>query len=771
MLSVPQVLPAVFFHLALVCLSLAAQIPQPGGEGRSKLPWLASYPEALKRAERDKKPILLDITTDWCSWSKKMERETFSDKDVQKALGDFVLVRLNAEEEANESVVREFKAESYPTLLVLNFMGEAVGQNEGFLNAKDMKEFLEKHQALFKGNPLGYKAVQLPPEDPLFAALEKAAKLSEKAREPGFTQILDYYDCKIQPDGRDRALIRSTFLVLEDEAPGLPEPVRVFDASHLKVTFKSVRILNERGQGREVDLRLAKTENVYSEESIYWDVKRLTLAIPNLKKGQILDVLEEWERQPIVPGQFFMRWNTGMKVLVDSDITLTFPKNFPLKNKPRHCPTPIEEKKLPDGSRQWRLRTSNLEPAEFEPYTSPMDYWEGVVFYTALTPDNLARWYHGLCQGRDQLPPEAKSRLRDIMNKHPGAEERLQAIMDWITKDIRYVSLAFKESTHQPHPVKDTLNRKYGDCKDQSLLVMALCREAGYTAHLVLLGQEFAEDSDRDTLSAEKFDHCIVQVLIPNKTYYLDPAAGPRKVGQIVKQYAGHPALVIQGNKGQIVTLPPYDTQTNKEHTHALFELTPEGGGVITENLRQEGEPARLRKAEIKEASADKVRRALEDRFKGVGGKVLEFSMTKPTDEGDIFESHLKMRLPRVGMKLADGLLLQLGGTPAINPEIISDQRRYPFRFQASDPIMRTFEIILPDGARLADPPESIEINEPFLKAYRKFKLEGNTLTLQEHFEFLSARLPASDKDKVRETLRRWHENRTMAHRIELPKK
>jgi hypothetical protein len=300
---------------------------------------------------------------------------------------------------------------------------------------------------------------------------------------------------------------------------------------------------------------------------------------------------------------------------------------------------------------------------------------------------------------------------------------------------------------------------------------MALCREAGYTAHLVLLGQEFAEDSDLETLSVEKFDHCIVQVITPNKTYYLDPAAGPRKVGQIVKQYAGHPALVIEGNQGKIVTLPPYDTQANKEHTRAIFEINPDGGGVITEIMRREGDAARASKAEMKETSTDKVRRTLEERFKGVGGKVLEFSMTKPTDESDLFESNLKIRLPRIGMKLANGLLMQLGGTPAINPEMISEERRYPFRFHATDPVKRTFEIILPEGAQLADPPDSIEINEPFLKAYRKFKVAGNTITLEEHFEFLNARLPVSDKDKVRETFRRWHENRTMAHRIELPKK
>ncbi|MCX8156385.1 MAG: thioredoxin family protein [Verrucomicrobiae bacterium] len=766
----PKVFPLVLW-LCCVCLPLNAQIPAPGSEGRTKLPWLANYTEALKRAEREKKPILLEVTTDWCSWSKKMERETFADKEVQKELGEFVLVRLNAEEEANESVVKEYGVDNYPTLLVVNFKGEVVGQSDGFMDVKDMKELLQKHKVLFKGNPLGYKEVQLPPKDPLFAALEKAGQLAEKAREGGYVQLLDHYEGKIQADGRERAVVRSTYLVLEEDAYQLPKPSRTVDTSRMKVTFKTVRILNERGQGREVDTRLVKTENVYVDESIYWDVKQVELPIPALKKGQILDIIEEWEKEPIVAGHFFLRWSTGWHVLIDSDIILTFPKNLPLRRKAQRCPTPVEEKTLADGTVQWRLRTSHLENDSMETFTSGMDYWEGMIFYTPLSPDDVARWYSGLCKGREQLPPEAKSRLREIMGKHAGAAERLQAIMDWVTKDIRYVSLAFKMSTHQPHPVKDTLSRKYGDCKDQSLLVMALCREAGMEAHLVLLGEEFAEEPDLETLSVEKFNHCIVQVKTGGKTYYLDPAAGPRKVGQMVRQYASQPALVIEGQQGKVVTLPAYDTQANRDHIHVIFEITPEGGGIITEKMRREGEPARQYKEEIKDTNRDKFRKALEERFKGAGGKVLEFSVTSPTEEGEVFESLLKVRLPRVGMRLANGLMLQLGNTPTMNPEVITEDRQRPFRFEASDPLRRTIEVILPEGAKLADEPESLEIQEPFLKAYRKFKVDGNILRLEEHFEFLPARLPVSEKDKVRETFRRWHENRTMAHRIELPRK
>ena len=41
--------------------------------------------------------------------------------------------------------------------------------------------------------------------------------------------------------------------------------------------FKSVRILNTKGTGREVDVKLAKDEHAYSNQNIYWDVRTVSL--------------------------------------------------------------------------------------------------------------------------------------------------------------------------------------------------------------------------------------------------------------------------------------------------------------------------------------------------------------------------------------------------------------------------------------------------------------------------------------------------------------
>jgi hypothetical protein len=56
--------------------------------------WNTGYPLAKKQ----NKIILVDAYTDWCGWCKKMDRDTYANSDVIKALNkDFIVIKFNPE--------------------------------------------------------------------------------------------------------------------------------------------------------------------------------------------------------------------------------------------------------------------------------------------------------------------------------------------------------------------------------------------------------------------------------------------------------------------------------------------------------------------------------------------------------------------------------------------------------------------------------------------------------------------------------------------------
>ncbi|NUP09623.1 MAG: thioredoxin domain-containing protein [Polyangiaceae bacterium] len=61
--------------------------------------WYAWGPEALERAKREDKPIFLSIGYSACHWCHVMERESFEDETVAKALNaDFISIKVDREE-------------------------------------------------------------------------------------------------------------------------------------------------------------------------------------------------------------------------------------------------------------------------------------------------------------------------------------------------------------------------------------------------------------------------------------------------------------------------------------------------------------------------------------------------------------------------------------------------------------------------------------------------------------------------------------------------
>src|SRR6185503_9540045 len=310
-----------------VCLSARAQVPEPGSEGRTTLKWLKDYSAVLRQAEKEKKPVLIDFTTDWCGWSKKMDRETFAERGVQRELRSFILIRLNPEAtEQNKTISDGFDISDYPTLVVTNYRGEETGRSSGYMDAKEMTEFLQKQFLPFKGSALGYAEIKLPSNDPLFKALALLEGVQAKApADKGCFQLLDYCTINVLANGSSKHLTRSTFYVADPDKDDVPRPMGFYEPSRGAFRFRSVRILNRRGEGREIDLRLATDENAYSNESVYWNVRRVSLPLPSLKEGQVVDIIEEREEKPVMPGQFYYRWNTGLNILLDSDLTITFP--------------------------------------------------------------------------------------------------------------------------------------------------------------------------------------------------------------------------------------------------------------------------------------------------------------------------------------------------------------------------------------------------------------------------------------------------------------
>jgi thioredoxin-related protein len=60
--------------------------------------WI-TFEQAVEKSKSEKRPIFIDVYTDWCGWCKVMDKNTFSDPEVAKILnGKFYAVKFDAEQ-------------------------------------------------------------------------------------------------------------------------------------------------------------------------------------------------------------------------------------------------------------------------------------------------------------------------------------------------------------------------------------------------------------------------------------------------------------------------------------------------------------------------------------------------------------------------------------------------------------------------------------------------------------------------------------------------
>lgn len=138
--------------LALGCATIGWKMEDETAR-KSGIEWL-SFEQAYAKAVKEKKLMMVDVYTDWCSWCKVMDRETFGHPDiVQFARQKMVMAKMNAESDAKvrfqnqeltqRQLARSLGVTGYPTVVFFNGKGELLTNVSGYIPPDKFLPILE----------------------------------------------------------------------------------------------------------------------------------------------------------------------------------------------------------------------------------------------------------------------------------------------------------------------------------------------------------------------------------------------------------------------------------------------------------------------------------------------------------------------------------------------------------------------------------------------------------------------------------------------------
>ncbi len=127
--------------ILLLMISVSAVAADKEKDDLRSITWLG-YNEGLSQGRDFDKPVFIHFTAHWCSWCKKMKRETYTDPKVIRFMADnFVAVLVDTEK--LPSLARKYAVNGLPTLWFLDSQGKGLTSIEGYAGPEKLLRVLE----------------------------------------------------------------------------------------------------------------------------------------------------------------------------------------------------------------------------------------------------------------------------------------------------------------------------------------------------------------------------------------------------------------------------------------------------------------------------------------------------------------------------------------------------------------------------------------------------------------------------------------------------
>jgi transglutaminase-like putative cysteine protease/tetratricopeptide (TPR) repeat protein len=234
--------------------------------------------------------------------------------------------------------------------------------------------------------------------------------------------------------------------------------------------------------------------------------------------------------------------------------------------------------------------------------------------------------------------------------------------------NVRYTGLEFGASSIVPWTPAETWTRKYGDCKDQATLLVALLRRQGVRAHVALLRAGRDEDVDPSLPAMGGFNHAIVYV--PGKrAIWIDPTDEHARAGELPLPDQGRLALIADARTRKLVRTPlTAPAQNRVVETREIF-LADLGGARVVETTEPTGTFERTYRSGVRTTKPDELREQYASYMKNTYGsdKLHDYTHSDPRDVSVPFSLRIDARdsrryttdLERIEMTLPAGVMFK----------------------------------------------------------------------------------------------------------------
>ncbi|BDG04131.1 DUF3857 domain-containing protein [Anaeromyxobacter oryzae] len=485
------------------------------------------------------------------------------------------------------------------------------------------------------------------------AALLDAANALAPAKGAGVDVLLEAADYVYDARGAATVTHRLVYRPLTpDAARAWARVERSWAPWHQARPELRARVVTAKGEVHVLDPATLTERGAGEDGETFTDRRVVAGPLPGVRVGSIVEIVTVLrDEAPAFEGgvstRFYLAQPTPVRHV---RVTVAAPATLPLRWVARGDGVkPVESTK--DGVRTVtaeRRDVAALPPGEPNaPRDVPLA--PNLAFGWGRSWQDVAERY-GAAWERQLQSADLSAEVRAALGEgKPDRADVVRRIVAWVHANVRYTGLELGQAALVPARPAETLRRRYGDCKDLSLLVVGLLRAAGLDARLALVRADWQELLP-ELPGVSQFDHAIVRVegAPPVWIDATDPWTPP---GRLPAPIEGRLALVTGKGVKDLVRTPESGPAENRARTVREVHLAELGKGRIVETRELRGAFAAAERAARDRVPADR-REELAARYaKDVFG--AEELVSSAVDDLEDVSRPLRVRVEASGADVA----------------------------------------------------------------------------------------------------------------------
>jgi transglutaminase-like putative cysteine protease len=298
------------------------------------------------------------------------------------------------------------------------------------------------------------------------------------------------------------------------------------------------KVIDERNLARFTTL----PEETHLEEHIFNGGYRVNVVLADVRVGDVIEYESTVRTRDLMfPGHFALTTEVAWEVpVLWQRLKLRYPAardvHYRLSDSAAPPPEVRQDGDIKSISFNWQnqvvINPDKDAPGWYQQY--PTFYASDITSW-ADVEHRLDAYYRLGDQPRPQLDAVVAS-----INAAGGTpEQKALRALQFVQESVRYTSISIGRGSQVPNDPETVLKRRFGDCKDKSLLLVTMLGKLGINARPALVNSQFGPALPQYLPTPFAFDHAIVRAQIGSVVYWFDGTAS--------KQHSALPFLSSPG--------------------------------------------------------------------------------------------------------------------------------------------------------------------------------------------------------------------------------